>query len=360
MSSNINTESQNNGQIKNLRISPKKRAILIAITLIVISTAGFIVCRLIQSVHYKRFAEAEIGSSLEQVREKTGGNYENGVLTVSANKKEIYIYKFESGKLAEKYHHYLGSSLGSDVNYENFCRANAAMTLSELEEIFGKSRLISQNEQVCEYLWMENPLQFVVFRDSADSAKTLLSSLMPNPKQNTEPITLNAVNSLSIPSSVEELENKLGAAVTVFRQRLNKDGRYEYGCYIVTENTEYVIFLDPGNYVTVDSSFLNNIIDLFSIYELYGENNYSLLLKKITYTETVNIFGTEGFLTAKTSEYTTYSWVANDLDTLISVRFDQSGYIIKLSRGSINRVMLLSSPFSNFSKSWDVPAFLRY
>ena len=349
MSSNITTESQNAGQDKKLRLNSKKRKIQVTL---IICAAAFIVYLFIPADHYKRFEEAEIGSSLEQVRKKTGGNYENGVLTVSANKKEIYFYKFEDGKLAEKNHFYLGSGFGSDVNYENFCRADAAMTLSELEEIFGKARLISQSKWSREYLWMESPSQFVVFNDSPDYPKTLLSSLMPNPKQNTEPITPNALGSSGIPFSVEELENKLGAVLTVFKQRLFKDGSYDYAFYAFIENTEYVIFLVPGDYLRVIPSSLENIINSDLVFELH---------EKMTYSDTVNLFGTEGFLSEKTSEYTSYSWVTRDSDTLIYVSFDQSGYFTEYSTGAaLDRAMQLHSPFRPFSLSWDVPVFLRY
>ena len=354
MSSNINTESQNNEQVKNPTLSPKKKKIL---TASIVCAAVLLVYLCIPADHYKRFEEAEIGSSLKQVRKKTGGNYEDGVLTVSANKKEIYYYVFIDGKLAEKNHVYLGSGFGSDISYENFCRANAAMTLSELEEIFGKARILHQSKWSCEYLWMENPSQFVVFDDSTYSyiynIKSLNSSLMPNPIQNTEPITTNGLGSSGIPSSVEELENKLGAAVTVYRQRLNKDGEYEYYCYVFIESTEYVITLVPGDWLSIDPSSLENIINSDLVSELH---------EKMTYSDTVKLFGTEGFLSArKNSEYSIYIWVTRDLDTLVSVRFDQSGYFLGYSvRATLDRAMQLDSPFLPFNLSWDVPFFLKY
>ena len=342
--SKINTEFQKTEPDKKLKAGPKKRKLVII--LILVCSASVIAYRLLSADHYKRFTEAEIGSSFSQVEKTVGGKYENGILTVNEKGQKTYLYRFENDKLAEKYYKYYGNGFDSSVNYENFCRANAAMTLSELEEIFGKARLIRQSSSLSVYLWMETPSQYVVFKDYTDGIKSLSASKMLNPKQNNAPVTLEAVNSLGIPSSAEELESRLGASVTVFKTVYRNDG-YVYSCYVCTEDTEYDIFLHPGKYVMIIPSFLENTADPVLAAELH---------KNMTYSDTVKLFGTEGFLTINTSEYIEYIWVTSNSNTLISVCFDTSGYYTEHSSGTIDRLLLLFSPNS---VQWAVPEYLH-
>ena len=344
MSDNSNPEFQNTEQEKTVRTVSKKKKIII--TLILLCTAAFISYLFLPDVHYRRFAEAEIGDSFSQVHKKTGGKYENGILTVSVMGKKIYFYRFENDILAEKRHHYWGSGFGSDVNYENFSRAKATMTLNELEEIFGEPRLLYQDGSRSVYLWMKSPEEYAEFAVYHDAPRILTASKMLNPAENDAPVTMDVINSLGLPSSVEELESRLGASVTIYRQRYLSSGNYEYSSYLCIGDTEYVISLSPEYSLLVIASSYENIINP----ELASE-----LDKKMTYSDVVNLFGTEGFRTVSSPGYTEYVWGTSDSDTTIVVRFDPSGYISESFKGSIQRDLLNFSPAYN--SQWKIPQY---
>ena len=344
MSDNINTEFPDTEREKTLKTVSKKKRIIIA--LILVCTAAFIIYLFFPDVHYRRFTEAEIGDSFSQVHKKTGGKYENGILTVSVKGKKIYFYRFENDILTEKRHHYWGSGFGSDVNYENFSQANAAMTLNELKEIFGEPRLLHQNGSRFTYLWMKSPEEYIIFEGYPDAPRILTASKMLNPVKNDTPITMDVINSLGLPSSVEELENRLGAAVTIFRQRYFRNGTYEYSCYVCVGDTEYVISFEPENSLLVIASSYENIIDP----QLASE-----LDKKMTYSDVVSLFGAEGFWAVNSPGYTEYVWGTSDSDTRIAVRFDPSGHISEYFKGSILSDLLNFCPA--YTSQWRIPEY---
>ena len=322
--------------------SPKKKMKTIVIIICIVCAALVILFLLISFNPYNQFVKVEIGDSQSNVQKKVGGNYEKSVLIVGKHGKTAYYYEFEDEILVAKTHNYAGDGLRSTVNHENFRQANADMSLSELEEIFGNARLIRQNkDETCVYLWMENPSQYVVFNEQS---KKLIASKMLNPVPNNTLPTLDIINNLGIPNSLEELENKIGP-VTLFNQQSISETQYKYSCYALIENVEYDIFLVPGKYIFIMTSLPLNKVDS----ELVSKLN-----EQMTYSDVVSLFGSEGLMYSNQLENTGYSWGTDDPDENLEVTFGSLGYYEEHAIGSIERGLSLFSPTEI---QWKFPAY---